>query len=244
MLLNGKVVIVTGASRGIGRAIALLFAAEGAKVAVNYAEDKVAAEAVVRQINGDAFACKARVEAPGEIEELIEKTLMKWGKIDILVNNAGIIKDKFLMMMSQQEWQSVIDVNLTGVFNCCKAIARPMIAQKSGKIINISSIASCRGALGQVNYAASKAGVEGMTRALIKEFSRYNIYVNTIAPGFIESERVKNLRDEMKKDYLRLIPLARFGRPEEVAGVALFLASDAASYIQGQTIIVDGGMVV
>ena len=146
--------------------------------------------------------------------------------------------------MTDDEWQKVIDVNLTGVFNCCRAVAKQMVAQKSGKIVNISSTAAVRGLLGQANYAASKAGLEGLTKAFAKEMSHYNIYINSIAPGFIESDRVAELREDIKRDYLRLIPMERFGLPEEVAQVALFLVTEAASYIQGQTIMVDGGITV
>lgn len=243
--MQGKVAIVTGGSRGIGRAVALALASKGASVVVNYSENAGAANQVAEEIKkrgGEALAVQARVEDYKSVERMVKEALDKFGRIDILVNNAGIIKDKFLMMMSEEEWKKVLDVNLTGIFNCCKAVSRPMIAQKSGKIINISSVSACRGITGQTNYAASKAGVEGFTRALAKEFSHYGIYVNTVSPGFIESERVENLHGDMKKDYLKLIPLSRFGKPEEVAGVVLFLASDDSSYIQGQTILVDGGM--
>ncbi len=247
MLLKDKVAIVTGGSRGIGRAIALSLAEAGAKVAVNYAENAKAAENVVKEIKnkgGEGISFQARVDDLKSVEKMLKEVQKLYSRIDILVNNAGIIKDKFLMTMSEDEWKKVLGVNLTGVFNCCKAVSRPMIAQKSGKIINVSSVSAFRGVVGQTNYAASKAGIEGFTRALVKEFSHYGIYVNTVAPGFIESERVENLRQDLKKEYLRLIPLSRFGKPEEVARVVLFLASDDSSYIQGHTILVDGGMTV
>jgi 3-oxoacyl-[acyl-carrier protein] reductase len=243
MKLKGKKALVTGGSGEIGRAICLALAGEGAEVVVHYHRDKAGAEkvaAAIGKLGGQAAVVQAAVEDYAGVEKMVAGA----GEIDILVNNAGIIRDKFLMTMPVAEWDEVLRVNLSGIFNCCKAVSRQMIARRSGKIVNISSVSAFRGAAGQASYAASKAGIEGLTHVLVKELSRYNIYVNTIAPGFIESERVNALPDDLRQGYLRLIPLNRFGRPDEVAKTAVFLASDDSSYIQGQTIIADGGMTV
>ena len=241
--MQGKKALVTGGSGEIGRAIALALAAEGASVVVHYHQDRAGAEAVVKEIKGaggEALALQAAVEDLASVEKMINEA----GEIDILVNNAGIIKDKFLMTMPADDWAEIVGVNLTGIFNCCKAVSRQMIARKSGKIINVSSVSAFRGVAGQAGYAASKAGIEGLTRVLAKELSRYDIHINTVAPGFIESKRVNALPAELRQEYLKLIPFNRFGRPDEVAKVVLFLASADSSYIQGQTIIADGGMTV
>lgn len=241
MRLKDKVAIITGASGEIGAAIALELAGEGAKVVAAYNQDPGSANRVVDRIvqnSGAAKALQVKVKDYKSVEEMVEKTLELFRRIDILVNNAGVLKDRLMMLMPEEEWQEVMDVNLKGIFNCSKAVMRPMIAQKSGKIINISSVSAFRGVAGQTNYAASKAGIEGFTRALVQEVSRYGIYVNSVAPGLIETEAASNVREEIKNR----IPLGRLGKAEEVAKAVAFLASDDSSYIQGQTIVVDGGI--
>jgi len=241
MRLKNKAAIVTGASGEIGSAVALALAAQGAAVAVAYHRDAKSANKVAGQVKksgGKAFALPVKVSDHESVEVMVQKTLELFGRVDILVNNAGVLKDRLMMLMSDEEWQEVLDVNLKGTFNCCRAVLKPMVAQKSGRIINVSSASAYRGVAGQTNYAASKAGIDGLTRALVQEVSRYGIQVNTVAPGLIESEVTAGLTT----DYRKMIPLGRFGKAAEVARVVAFLASDEASYIQGQTIVVDGGL--
>lgn len=244
-LLEGQAVFVTGASRGIGRSIALAFAEAGANVAVNYAGNEEAAASVVSEIQSfgvQAYAVKGHVGSSEQFEDMVKGVVDTWGRIDILVNNAGITRDNLIMRMKEQEFDDVIETNLKGVFNGIKAVTRPMMKQRSGRIINISSVVGVLGNAGQANYVAAKAGVIGLTKSSARELASRNITVNCIAPGFIETNMTDELPDELKEGMLKNIPLARLGQPEEIAKVALFLASDSASYMTGQTLHVDGGM--
>lgn len=244
-LLAGQVAIVTGASRGIGRAIALQLAQIGAKVAVNYASSSGAADELVAQIasnGGEAIAVQADVSKADQIDALVSTVMDKWGRIDVLVNNAGITRDTLLLRMKPEDWQAVIDTNLTGVFLCTRVVSKIMLKQKSGRIINIASVAGQMGNPGQANYSAAKAGVIGFTKTIAKELATRGITVNAVAPGFITTDMTNDLKAE---GILQFIPLGRYGQPEEVAGMVRFLASDpAAAYITGQTFNVDGGMVM
>ena len=243
--LADKVAIVTGGSRGIGRATALALATEGAKVVINYARSSDAAEAVVAEITaagGEAIAIGADVSQAEEVDNLIKQTLAKFGRIDILVNNAGITRDTLLMRMKPADWQAVINLNLTGVFLCTKAVTKTMLKQRSGRIINIASVAGQMGNPGQANYSAAKAGVIGFTKTVAKELASRNVTVNAVAPGFIATDMTEELKSD---DIIKFIPLGRYGKPEEVAGMISFLAADpAAAYITGQVFNVDGGMVM
>ena len=243
--LAGQVAIVTGASRGIGRAIALALAAEGAKVAVNYASSSGAADAVVAEIagtGGEAIALKADVSKADQVEALFAAVMEKWGRVDVLVNNAGITRDTLLLRMKPEDWQAVIDLNLTGVFLCTRAASKIMLKQKSGRIVNISSVVGLVGNPGQSNYSAAKAGVIGITKSVAKELAPRGITVNAIAPGFIATDMTHGLDSD---SILKMIPLGRYGQAEEVAGATRFLAADpAAAYITGQVLNVDGGMVM
>ncbi|MDY6784212.1 MAG: 3-oxoacyl-[acyl-carrier-protein] reductase [Cyanobacteriota bacterium] len=243
--LKEKVAVVTGASRGIGRAIALALASEGATVVANYARSSTAAEEVVAEITnagGVAIAFQADVSQSQEVETLIEETKAKFGRIDVLVNNAGITRDTLLLRMKPEDWQAVINLNLTGVFLCTKAASKLMIKQRSGRIINIASVSGQMGNPGQANYSAAKAGVIGFTKTAAKELASRGVTVNAVAPGFIETDMTSDLKAE---EILKYIPLSRYGKPEEVAGMVRFLAADAAAaYITGQVFNVDGGMVM
>ncbi|WOB45376.1 3-oxoacyl-[acyl-carrier-protein] reductase [Thermoleptolyngbya oregonensis NK1-22] len=243
--LAGQVALVTGASRGIGRAIALALAAEGAKVAVNYASSSGAADAVVAEIagtGGEAIALQADVSKADQVDALFNAVMEKWGRVDVLVNNAGITRDTLLLRMKPEDWQAVIDLNLTGVFLCTRAASKIMLKQKSGRIVNISSVVGLMGNPGQANYSAAKAGVIGFTKSVAKELAPRGITVNAIAPGFIATDMTHGLNSE---DILKFIPLGRYGQAEEVAGATRFLAADpAAAYITGQVLNVDGGMVM
>jgi 3-oxoacyl-[acyl-carrier protein] reductase len=244
-LLDGQVAIVTGASRGIGKATALQLAGQGAKVAVNYASSSDAADQVVAEIEavgGEAIAVGADVSKPEAVEQLVATVMEKWGRVDVLVNNAGITRDTLLLRMKLEDWQAVMDLNLTGVFLCTRAISKIMLKQKSGRIINITSVAGQMGNPGQANYSAAKAGVIGFTKTVAKELSSRGITVNAVAPGFIATDMTHDLKVE---GILQFIPLGRYGEPDEVAGMIRFLAADpAAAYITGQTFNVDGGMVM
>lgn len=243
--LNDCVGIVTGASRGIGKATALALAAQGVKVVVNYASSQESAAAVVKTITeagGEAIAIQANVAQETEVENLIKETMAKWGQIDILVNNAGITRDALLLRLKTETWQQVIDLNLTGVFLCTRAVSKIMLKQRRGRIINITSVAGLMGNPGQANYSAAKAGVIGLTKTVAKELATKGITVNAVAPGFITTDMTKDIPGEEISKY---IPLGRFGQPEEVAGMIRFLATDpAAAYITGQVFNVDGGMVM
>ncbi|MBE9168519.1 3-oxoacyl-[acyl-carrier-protein] reductase [Pleurocapsales cyanobacterium LEGE 06147] len=243
--LRDKVALVTGASRGIGKATVLALAAEGAKVVINYARSSGAADEVVKEITaagGEAIALQADVSQAEEVDNLIKQTIDKFGRLDILVNNAGITRDTLLLRMKLEEWQTVIDLNLTGVFLCTKAVSKIMLKQRSGRIINITSIAGQMGNPGQANYSAAKAGVIGFTKTVAKELASRGVTVNAVAPGFIETDMTENLQSE---EIIQLIPLNRYGKPEEVAGTIRFLAADpAAAYITGQVFNVNGGMVM
>lgn len=245
-MLNEKVAIVTGASRGIGRAIALDLAANGAKVVVNYHSSAEAAQEVVAKIeagNGAAVAVRADVSQFDEAQALIKAALDSYGQIDILVNNAGTTRDTILMMMNEAQWDEVLDTNLKSVFNCCKAALRPMLRRKKGgRIINISSVVGLAGQGGQTNYAASKAGIIGLTKSLAKEVGPRQITVNAVAPGFFPTALTEVLSDEMVQKAIEFTPLGRLGELEEVAHLVTFLASDKAAYITGEVIRIDGGM--
>tara|TARA_B100001079_G_scaffold91314_1_gene78327 strand:+ start:768 stop:1520 length:753 start_codon:yes stop_codon:yes gene_type:complete len=243
--LDGQTALVTGGGRGIGRAIALALGEAGAEVVVNYSSSAAAADDVVATITaagGKAYALQANVSIEEEVDGLIKTVLDRSGRLDVLVNNAGITRDGLLMRMKTSDWQSVIDLNLSGVFLCTRAVARPMLKQKSGRIINITSVVGLMGNAGQANYAAAKAGVIGLTRSTAKELASRGITVNAVAPGFIATDMTKDLdADSILKD----IPLGTFGTQEQVAGAVRFLAADsAAAYITGQVLQVDGGMVM
>lgn len=240
-----KTAIVTGASRGIGRKIALELGKEGYNVVVNYAGNKEKAEEVVSEIKSfgvESFAFQANVSEQDEVKAMIKETTSQFGTIDVLVNNAGITRDNLLMRMKQDEWDDMINTNLKGVFNCVQAVTRPMLKQKSGRIINLSSVVGSLGNAGQVNYVATKSGVEGMTRTFARELASRGITCNAVAPGFIVSDMTDQLSDELKEQMKSQIPLARFGEDSDIAHTVAFLASDKASYITGQTIHVNGGM--
>jgi len=244
-MLEGKAALVTGASRGIGRAIAISLAEAGADVAVNYSGSEQAAEEVVRHIESlgrRAFKVKADVASSAQVEEMVKQVLDQFGKLDILVNNAGITRDNLIMRMKEEEFDQVMNTNLKGVFNCIKAVTRPMMKQRSGKIINISSVVGVLGNAGQANYVAAKAGVIGLTKSAARELASRNIAVNAVAPGFIETDMTDKLTAEQREQMLQQIPAARLGKPEDIARVVRFLASDDAAYMTGQTIHVDGGM--
>ncbi|MDQ0215092.1 3-oxoacyl-[acyl-carrier protein] reductase [Oikeobacillus pervagus] len=247
MKLEGKVALVTGASRGIGREIALELARQGANVVVNYAGSEAKAQAVVEEIKSigtEAVALQCNVADQESVQSMVKATIEQFGRVDILVNNAGITKDNLLMRMKEEEWDAVINTNLKGVFLCTKAVTRQMMKQRSGRIINVSSIVGVSGNPGQANYVAAKAGVIGLTKTTAKELATRNITVNAIAPGFISTDMTEQLPEESKQAMLQQIPLARFGDPKDIAKVAVFLASDDSSYVTGQTLHVDGGMVM
>lgn len=240
-----KSALVTGASRGIGRSIALQLAEEGYNVVVNYAGSKEKAEAVVEEIKAkgvDSFAIQANVADADDVKAMIKEVVSQFGSLDVLVNNAGITRDNLLMRMKEQEWDDVIDTNLKGVFNCIQKATPQMLRQRSGAIINLSSVVGAVGNPGQANYVATKAGVIGLTKSAARELASRGITVNAVAPGFIVSDMTDALSDELKEQMLTQIPLARFGQDTDIANTVAFLASDKAKYITGQTIHVNGGM--
>ena len=244
-MLSGKVALVTGAGSGIGKAIALMMAKQGAAVIVNYGHSQAGANAVVEEIQGMggvAEAIQCSVNDFEAVASMIKDIAKRYGRIDILVNNAGITKDNLLMMMKEEEFDDVIDVNLKGTFNTMRHIARQMMKQKGGSIINISSVVGVMGNAGQVNYSASKAGIIGMTKSMARELGSRNVRVNAVAPGFVETAMTAVLSEEVKASGAAQIPLGRFAMPEEIASAVCFLASDNAAYITGQVLCVDGGM--
>lgn len=244
-MLQGKCAVITGASRGIGREIVLKYAKEGANIVLNYRNSEAEALQLKEELDKlgtETLIVKANISKFEEAEKLIKEAKEVFGRIDILVNNAGITKDNLIMRMKEEDFDSVIDVNLKGAFNCLKAVTPIMIRQKYGKIINMSSVVGVVGNAGQVNYCASKAGLIGMTKSLAREIGGKNINVNAIAPGFIDTDMTKVLSDDQKKNILSQVPLKRFGDAEDIANLALFLASDQSNYITGQVIHVDGGM--
>lgn len=246
-MFKGKNVVVTGGSRGIGRAIAIEFGKKGANVVINYVSSDAEAEKVaeeIKSLGGNAILVKGDVSSFEEGKKLIDETVKVFGTIDILINNAGITKDGLIMRMKEEHFDKVIDINLKGVFNTCKSAVSHMLKQRSGKIINISSVVGVVGNAGQANYAASKAGVIGLTKSIAKEVGARGITVNAVAPGFIKSDMTDVLSEKVKDGMLGLIPLNRFGNVEDVARTVVFLASEGGDYITGQVINVDGGMVM
>lgn len=246
-MVKGKTALVTGSSRGIGRAIALALGEQGVNVAVNYAgsEDR-AAEVVaeLEELGVKAIKIQANVADEADVKAMVKETIDTFGSLDILVNNAGITKDNLLMRMKEAEFDDVIDINLKGTFLCTKAVTRQMMRQRAGRIINIASIVGVSGNPGQANYVAAKAGVIGLTKTTAKELAARNILVNAIAPGFITTDMTDALTEEQQEAILSTIPLNKLGEPEDIANIVCFLASERAKYITGQTIHVDGGMVM
>lgn len=246
-MLKGKTAIITGSGRGIGKAIALKLASYGANVVINdipssdYA-DETCEE--IKKLGVDSIVVRGDVRKKEDVEQLISETMDKFGKIDIFVNNAGITRDGLMIRMSEEDWDMVMDINLKGAFNCIKAVARPMMKQRSGAIINIASIVGVMGNAGQANYVASKAGLIGLTKTTAKEFASRGIRCNAVAPGFIRSAMTDVLTDEVKKKYFDAIPLGKFGETDNIADVVAFLASDMSQYVTGQVINVDGGLVM
>jgi len=242
--LQNRVAIVTGSARGIGKVIVDRLAAEGAIIIISDVSVE-AGEDAVNQLDSNgvnAIFIPCDVSITEDANNLVAKTMEKFGKIDILVNNAGIRRDTLLVRMKDDDWDVVLNINLKGAFNCCRAVAKTMMKQKEGKIINISSVVGLMGNAGQVNYSASKAGLFGLTKSVAKELGLRNITVNAIAPGYIDTEMTRELSDKVKEEYLQHIPLRDFGQPEDVANLVLFLASDEARYITGEIIRVDGGL--
>ena len=247
MKLEGKKALVTGASRGIGRAIALALAAEGADVVVNYAGSEAAAKEVAAEIEAmgrKAFVVQADISSNEAATAMVDEVVKEFGRIDILVNNAGITRDGLIMKMSEADYDAVIDTNLKGAFNTIRHMSRYFLKQKSGRIINISSVSGILGNAGQANYSASKAGVIGLTKAVARELASRGITANAVAPGFVETEMTDVLADVAKENLLSQIPLGRPGNTKDIANAVLFLASDAAGYITGQVLSVDGGMAI
>lgn len=246
-MLDSKVAVVTGGSRGIGREIVLTLAAAGANVVINYVENKELAEMVadeVKVMGREALVVKADVSNSEDVENLVSAVIERFGRIDILINNAGITRDNLLIRMKEDDWDKVIDTNLKSVFLTSKAISKIMIKQRAGKIVNISSVVATLGNAGQANYVAAKAGVIGLTKTLARELASRNINVNAVAPGFIQTDMTAKMSDELKEKLLEQIPLAKLGEPKDIANIVKFLVSDESSYMTGQLIHVDGGMVM
>ena len=246
-MLKGKTAVVTGASRGIGRAIAIKLAKLGANIVVNYRNSVEAVQEVVKEIEAlgvKVLAVQGDISSYSDVDSMMKKCMEEFGSIDILVNNAGITKDGLLMRMKEEDFDSVIDINLKGAFNCTKHVSAIMLKQRSGRIINISSVSGLTGNAGQVNYSSAKAGILGMTKAVAKELASRGITCNAVAPGYIQTDMTDVLSDKVKDTIMNTIPLKRLGNPEDVANAVAFLASEEASYITGQVINVDGGMVM
>ena len=246
-MLKGKTAIITGSGRGIGRAIALKLASLGANIVINdipSSQDADATSEEIKNMGVESIVVKGDVRNIDDVNELIKATMDKFGKIDIFVNNAGITRDGLMLRMSEEDWDMVMDINLKGAFNCIKTVARPMMKQRSGSIINITSIVGVMGNAGQANYVASKAGLIGLTKTTAKEFASRGIRCNAVAPGFIQSAMTDVLPDDVKQKYFDSIPLGKFGQTEDIANVVAFLASDMSAYVTGQTINVDGGLVM
>lgn len=245
MEFSEKVALVTGASRGIGRAIALKLASEGAKVAINFAGNLAKAEEVKKEIEangGEALLVQGNISDFEKVNEIVKNVVDTWGRIDILVNNAGITRDNLLLKMSETDFDEVVATNLKGVFNCTKAVTRLMMKQHSGRIVNMSSVVGLMGNAGQANYSAAKAGIIGFTKSAAKEFAPRGITVNAVAPGFIATDMTDAIPEKIKTGLIEKIPMGRIGNPEDVANAVLFLVSEKAAYITGQVICVDGGM--
>ncbi len=245
MELSNKVAVVTGSSRGIGRAVAVELARRGADVVVNYAGNAEAAEetaGAVRAAGSRAMTVQADVADQQQVNDMMQLVLREWGRIDILVNNAGITRDNLLPRLREEDWDAVLNVNLKGAYNCARAVIRPMLKARWGRIINISSVVGLTGNAGQANYAAAKAGLLGFTKSLARELGSRNITVNAVAPGYIATDMTAGLAEETKGEILNRVALGRLGAPEEVAAVVAFLAGEGAGYITGQVITVDGGM--
>jgi 3-oxoacyl-[acyl-carrier protein] reductase len=242
--LTGKVALVTGGAQGIGRAVALLLGRNGADIVISDINLEKAEETAneVQAIGRKAMAMKVNVADLREVERMVEAIIEKFGKIDILINNAGIARDKLILRMTEEDWDAVLNVNLKGTFNCTKAVVRYMFKQKSGKIVNIASVTGEMGNAGQANYAASKAGVIGLTKTIAREFAQRGINVNAIAPGYIQTPMTEGLPEKVKEELKRLIPMERLGQPEDVAQAVLFLVSEVSSYITGQVLNVNGGI--
>ncbi len=245
MMFSDKTVLVTGGSRGIGRAIAIAFGALGARVAVNYSGNEAAARQtceVIESLGGKALAFQFNVADSSSVNEAVKKIEKELGVVDVLVNNAGVSRDNLAVRMKDDEWNTTLDTNLRGTFNCCRAVMMGMMKKRGGKIINISSVIGISGNAGQVAYAASKAGVFGLTKSLARELASRNIQVNTVAPGYITTDMTAALGEKLVNEVLAKIPAARLGEPLEIAKAVVFLASQAADYVTGQTLAVDGGM--
>ena len=246
-MLEGKVALVTGAAKGIGKAIALALAADGAAVIVNYNGSKDRAEQTVEEIKAlgaDAMAYRCNVADTKAVDDMIKEIIRIYGRLDILVNNAGITRDNLIMKMTEEDFDAVINANLKGCFNTIKAVSRQMLKQRSGRIINITSVSGILGNAGQANYAASKAGIIGLTKTMARELASRGITVNAVAPGVVDTDMTQTLSDSIKAAATAQIPLGHFGRPEDIASMAAYLASEKASYITGQIISVDGGMAI
>ena len=247
MRLKDQIVWITGGAMGIGKAIATLFASEGAQLVLSDVDDatvQATAAEISKEKGVKTLGVKANVAQIADCEKAVEQSLDKFGRIDILINNAGITRDNLLMRMSDEEWDAVLAVNLKGVFNCTKAVVRPMMKARKGRIVNIASVVGLMGNAGQANYAASKGGVVALTKTCAREFASRNILVNAVAPGFIRTRMTDALTEEQKKKLLELIPLGRLGEPDDVAKVVLFLCSEESSYITGHVVSVNGGMYI